>query len=259
MSISELKETIKRGGLNYVGLTEKSEMVALAKEAQIRIEQGKAAPTAPAPSAEPTSSSTSAATEPPTVSIEAIKERCATMSVSELKKTIVSGGKSFAGVTEKHELITLAVEAAVMVAMRKPSFFEKPLGLQLLTKNGIKSTSEVLEGKDYVLFYFSAHWCPPCRKFTPMLSKLYIEENRDCKFEIIFISSDRSESEFDDYYEEMPWTALPYGNPQNQAVQAKYGAQGIPELVVLSKDGVVVKKGAVQNVYQSGIRGFPWN
>ena len=30
-----------------------------------------------------------------------------------------------------------------------------------------------LAGKDLVLYYFSAHWCPPCRQFTPMLKDWY--------------------------------------------------------------------------------------
>ena len=32
---------------------------------------------------------------------------------------------------------------------------------------------EVLNNKELVLFYFSGHWCPPCRRFTPMLKEFY--------------------------------------------------------------------------------------
>jgi nucleoredoxin len=33
-------------------------------------------------------------------------------------------------------------------------------------------------------------------------------------FEIIFLSSDRDEASFNDYYKEMPWYALKFGEPE---------------------------------------------
>ena len=35
------------------------------------------------------------------------------------------------------------------------------------------SAESALEGKKVVAFYFSAHWCPPCRAFTPILKDVY--------------------------------------------------------------------------------------
>ena len=61
--------------------------------------------------------------------------------------------------------------------------------------------------------YFSAHWCPPCRMFTPQLAEFYRSfKNTEsgASFEIIFVSSDEDETKFNEYHAEMPWLALPY-------------------------------------------------
>ena len=36
---------------------------------------------------------------------------------------------------------------------------------------------EVLDKSSIIFFYFSAHWCPPCRAFTPILKKFYDVSN----------------------------------------------------------------------------------
>ena len=66
--------------------------------------------------------------------------------------------------------------------------FSTLLGSTLETKQGQKPTNEVLAGKEVIGLYFSAHWCPPCRGFTPQLGKFY-DQIKDAKnFEIIFVS-----------------------------------------------------------------------
>lgn len=46
--------------------------------------------------------------------------------------------------------------------------------LSLVKADGTKKPgSEVFAGKDFICIYFSAHWCPPCRGFTPVLKDFY--------------------------------------------------------------------------------------
>lgn len=49
-------------------------------------------------------------------------------------------------------------------------------GAALLRKNGSRVNAESLRGK-VVALYFSAHWCPPCRAFTPKLKEFYEQVN----------------------------------------------------------------------------------
>ncbi len=54
-----------------------------------------------------------------------------------------------------------------------------------------------MNGKEVIGLYFSAHWCGPCRSFTPKLADAYDELIKLGKsFEVVFLSSDDSEEEF---------------------------------------------------------------
>ncbi|XP_022313533.2 tryparedoxin-like [Crassostrea virginica] len=123
---------------------------------------------------------------------------------------------------------------------------------KVVGKDGEVSVSDLVQGKTCVGLYFSAHWCPPCRGFTPVLADLYnrLKENNQ-SIEIIFVSSDRDEGSFNEYYNEMPWHALPFSDRDaKQKLADKYGVRGIPTLVILDKDGNIKDanaRGTAQN------------
>lgn len=115
------------------------------------------------------------------------------------------------------------------------------LGDELLGKSGRVKTSEALSGKSNIMLYFSAHWCPPCRGFTPVLAAKYKESAQEKQIEVIFVSSDQDEAGFQDYFADMPWLALPFENrAAKQALSEKFGVRGIPMLVVLDGEGNLI-------------------
>jgi nucleoredoxin len=57
------------------------------------------------------------------------------------------------------------------------------------------------------------------------------------KFEVVFISADNSEAEFNEYFAEHPWTAIPLGHAAADALNKKFKVQGIPSLVLLNGKG----------------------
>jgi len=125
--------------------------------------------------------------------------------------------------------------------------------------------SEVLDGKDYVMVYFSAHWCPPCRNFTPKLIQLYktyqsSEASKTESMELVFCSLDKDEAEYKDYTSTMPWYSLPFSSPFSQTLARKYKAQGIPHLVILDgKTGdVITMKGVEEVMGDPKGANFPW-
>jgi len=96
------------------------------------------------------------------------------------------------------------------------------------------ATADALAGKKAVGLYFSAHWCPPCRGFTPELAKMYNNSFKAKGMEIIFVSSDKDQGQFDSYFGEQPWLALPFDDRATKAaLSKKFKVQGIPTLVIL--------------------------
>ena len=142
------------------------------------------------------------------------------------------------------------------------SAMQSLFGPTLLGKTGEVSTDAALSGKEAVLIYFSAHWCPPCRGFTPKLAEIYkglVAAGKS--LEIVFVSSDREESAFAEYYGEQPWLALPYADRKTKnALSKKYKVQGIPALVIVdAKTGELISKDGRGAVTEdpAGAK-FPW-
>merc|ERR1711865_348439 len=102
--------------------------------------------------------------------------------------------------------------------------------------------ASVLSDADCVGVYFSAHWCPPCRGFTPQLASIYQSlKSAGKKFEVVFVSSDQDQAGFDDYFSQMPWLALPYNQRERKNnLSSQHGVSGIPSLVLLDKQGNVI-------------------
>lgn len=118
------------------------------------------------------------------------------------------------------------------------SAFTEMFGTTLLSAKGKEEvkTTDALSGKKCVGIYFSAHWCPPCRGFTPKLAQWYTDDLKAKGMEIVFVSSDQDDSAFKEYFAEQPWLALPYteeGKQLKTKLSKTFKVQGIPSFVVL--------------------------
>jgi thiol-disulfide isomerase/thioredoxin len=125
------------------------------------------------------------------------------------------------------------------------------------------ATSTALASLDAVGIYFSAHWCPPCRGFTPVLATKYQElKKAGKKVEIVFCSSDSDASAFQGYAKEQPWIRLPYADrKKKEELSNKYGVRGIPTLVFIDGNtGDVITTGG-RGAVSAGtfIEDFPYH
>merc|ERR1711871_887822 len=100
---------------------------------------------------------------------------------------------------------------------------EDLLGDTLVSCDGELSTADAMMGKTHVGIYFSAHWCPPCRGFTPKLAEWYTKDLKAKGLEVVFVSADRDQKAFDEYYGEQPWLSIPYDcDDEKDALNSKF-------------------------------------
>mmetsp|Transcript_19040 Transcript_19040/g.42851 ORF Transcript_19040/g.42851 Transcript_19040/m.42851 type:complete len:285 (-) Transcript_19040:265-1119(-) len=135
------------------------------------------------------------------------------------------------------------------------------LGPKLLSGSSEVETTEAIAGKPAVALYFSAHWCPPCRGFTPQLAEWYTKSLKAKGLEVVFVSSDRDEASFKEYFKEMPWLALKYSDRKlKDQLSSMFGVNGIPSLVIVGPDGATITREG-RGVVASDPEGveFPWH
>ena len=143
---------------------------------------------------------------------------------------------------------SLSLAASAFLLLCIPSYAGKSLfPSKLLNNEGKEVSSKVLKDK-IVGIYFSAQWCPPCRGFTPSLVE-FREQNKE-NFEVVFVSSDRSQEDQLKYMEKygMKWYTLPHRSEQANALSKKFEIRGIPALVIVDAHGNTITKNGRSDV-----------
>ena len=130
-------------------------------------------------------------------------------------------------------------------ATRQKLIYQSVKGDLVAWRNGAVSPFDdaSLENKKLFLIYFSAHWCNPCRLFTPGLVNYYNEMTaKHPEFDVIFVSRDKSTFGMETYMREanMPWPAIGYEKIAAKGAINKYAGQGIPDLVLVDGTGKVL-------------------
>lgn len=142
----------------------------------------------------------------------------------------------------------------------KPKPFSEMISSgKFVNKDKGETTWEELKGK-VIGLYFSAHWCGPCRSFTPQFVKTYEKLKEDGKpFEVIFVSSDRDEESWQEYLSTMPWYSIPFGDDRKKALSRKFDVSGIPTLIIVDDKGDTITKNGRSsiNLDPEG-KDFPW-
>jgi nucleoredoxin len=117
--------------------------------------------------------------------------------------------------------------------------------VRLGTNGLVRADDDAMGKKKLIAYYFSAHWCAPCRKFTPQLVQYY---NRVApqhpEFEVVLYSFDKSPAEMEQYMREssMPWPAIDYDKRDEKEELRIAAGSGIPSLVLVEATGKLVSR-----------------
>jgi nucleoredoxin len=118
-------------------------------------------------------------------------------------------------------------------------------GELVTSRNGVLGpyVDAEFEKKKLIGLYASAHWCGPCREFTPKLVAYYNKiVAAHPEFEIVFVSNDKTASAMEGYMREdqMPWPALNFAKVKGNDALKKYFGDSIPCLVIVDENGKVI-------------------
>lgn len=139
-------------------------------------------------------------------------------------------------------LLGCAILLLAGCSVKVASSLDKTLNEAVIDHRGEAVDSDYVLNTDFLLLYFSGHWCGPCRSFTPELVKYYNEKQGGHLFQVLFVSSDHSDTEMKHYMQSagMPWPAVVYHSEARKMIKRQYAGSGIPQLVLLDKNGRIL-------------------
>jgi nucleoredoxin len=185
---------------------------------------------------------------------EKLRAQEALAAESKRRAAAVEDAKKF-NTLYQHQLAQERAVAPARQSVRRNALYPLLKGDLVCWRNGTinRFEDEAIEKKKLIAFYFSAHWCAPCRKFTPQLVEYY---NRVAaqhpEFEIILVSYDRSAFGFETYLRDaqMPWPAIDFQKVGSKDAVVRYSGAGIPDLVLVDETGKVLSDSYVGKEYR---------
>ena len=89
------------------------------------------------------------------------------------------------------------------------------IGTDVVDKSGnLVPVVDFVKPDNVIGLYFSASWCPE-RLFTSFLTSFFChfrQQNKNDRFNIVYVSADQDEESFNEYLKEMPWHAIPFSD-----------------------------------------------
>jgi thiol-disulfide isomerase/thioredoxin len=153
----------------------------------------------------------------------------------------IAAYETFARQLEKSTVAKSQQLAGIMAGTaRRLALPGRPMQVEGTRLDGTAFDPATLKGK-VVLVDFWATWCGPCVAEIPNIREAY-EKYHDLGFEVLAISLDDSRVDLDAFLAErkVPWPILFSGRGFEDPVARFYGINGIPQLILIGRDGNVI-------------------
>ena len=99
------------------------------------------------------------------------------------------------------------------------------------------ATCEQFDGLKFVGLFFSMEKCPPCKLMLQTLKNFYTDVNLvERQFEIVLVSSDETQEDFEQHHSSMPWMSLNFNDPKCNALREKFQILGVPALIIVDAE-----------------------
>jgi thiol-disulfide isomerase/thioredoxin len=153
----------------------------------------------------------------------------------------IAAYETFAPILGKSSLPAIQKVAASMAGTaRRLGLPGKPMELAGTRLDGTAFDAASVAGK-VVLVDFWATWCGPCLQEIPNILAQY-EKYHAQGFEVLAISLDESREDLDAFRagRTLPWPILFSGKGWDDPLARSYGISGIPQLILVGRDGNVI-------------------
>ena len=165
---------------------------------------------------------------------------CAASQPLEKQKELIAGANARTRQAPELKKVIELIEVLERTAVGQPF-----IDLQMfdLEGNEVALSDYVGKGK-YLLVDFWASWCVPCREEMPYLKALY-EKYKSQGLDIVGISVDNNHKAWAKAINDLnlPWHHISDLKGGGSDVLARYGINGIPHLMLLDRDGIIIARG----------------
>ena len=110
-----------------------------------------------------------------------------------------------------------------------------PLGL---TRDGNALEASQYKGKVLVVTFW-ASWCAPCLRELPMLEGL--QRTVPDRLQVVAVNIEERD-QFRRVYAKLPALTLQVAHDVNKRASTAYGVKGIPHMLIIGRDGVILRK-----------------